>query len=61
MEQLLYQIFFINGKGISFYADGVQEFGDDFTFVLDGTTVAQFEKKNIAGYVIARVNYHEND
>ena len=58
---LLFQIFFINGKGISFNADEVQEYGDDFTFVLDETTVAQFEKKNIAGYVIARVNYHEND
>ena len=52
---LLFQIFFINGKGISFNADEVQEYGDDFTFVLDETTVAQFEKKNIAGYVIARV------
>ena len=58
---LLFQIFFINGKGISFNSDEVQEYGDDFTFVLDETTVAQFEKKNIAGYVIARVNYHEND
>lgn len=58
---LLFQIFFINGKGISFCTDKVEEYANDYLFVLDDMTVAQFDKKNVAGYVIARVNYHEND
>lgn len=41
----------INGRYIQFEADRVQEYGDDYTFYLDGGVVAEFNKKNIAGYI----------
>jgi hypothetical protein len=46
-----YIVVMINGRYIQFEADRVQEYGDDYTFYLDGDVVAEFNKKNIAGYI----------
>ena len=54
--EFLYQVVLISGRAIRFYADVVEEYGNDLEFKLDGETVAQFNKNNIAGYLILGVN-----
>lgn len=56
MGEYLYQIMFIGGKAIAFQADEVNEYGNDLEFTVDGAIVAQFNKNNIAGYLVAGVN-----
>jgi len=46
-----YDIFFINGKVAEFEADFVVSDGQSHIFSRDGETIAEFERKNIAGYV----------
>lgn len=51
MARLLYLVVMINGKNISFYADSVDSDESTHRFSFDGEVVAEFERRNIAGYV----------
>ena len=47
----LYQVVFINGRIVEFFADS-HEFEDGiYTFYFEGDVVAEFKRDNIAGYV----------
>ena len=48
---MFYQIVMINGRGVAFEADEVGEDDGTYKFYLNEELVAEFEKKNIAGYV----------
>ena len=51
MLRMWYDIFFINGKVAEFEADYVVSDAQTHTFKRDYQVVAEFERKNIAGYV----------
>lgn len=61
MGEFLYQVMFYNGKGVRFYADGIIEIADKYAFLLNGDTIAEFNKTNIAGYQILGVNEDERE
>lgn len=50
MGKLLFQIFTINGKEIDFHADSVESDETTHRFLVDRWIMAEFERKNIAGY-----------
>lgn len=59
MKEYLYQIMFYNGKAIRFYANEVMEVQTKYVFVHEGETVEEFNKQNIAGWLILGVNEDE--
>lgn len=48
---MTYLIVMINGRCVSFEADEVGEEDGTYKFYLDEELVAEFDKKNIAGYI----------
>lgn len=50
MEILLFAVVMINGKMVVFEAEEVETIEDRYVFTSDGEIVAEFERKNIAGY-----------
>lgn len=50
MGAYLYQVVTINGKIIAFEADEVESDVERHIFLIGGEVVAEFERKNIAGY-----------
>ena len=50
---------FYNGKAIRFYANEVMEVQTKYVFVHEGETVEEFNKQNIAGWLILGVNEDE--
>lgn len=46
----MYQVVTINGKIIAFEADEVESDVERHIFLIGGEVVAEFERKNIAGY-----------
>ena len=55
MGVYLYQVVTINGKIIAFEADEVDSDDDRHTFLVGGEVVAEFERKNIAGYFTVEI------
>lgn len=55
MGKYLYQVVMINGKIVEFEADMVDSDEDKYRFWYDEKEVAEFERKNIAGYVEAEI------
>ncbi len=57
----LFQIFFINGKAIQLWGENLETYDGDIYISLEGETVAKFKLNNIAGYVLAGEQEHEDD
>lgn len=55
MGKYLYQVVMINGRIVEFEADMVFSDEDKHRFYYDEKIVAEFERKNIAGYVEAEI------
>ena len=56
MDELLYNVVMINARVIAFEADEVAEEDGTYKFYLDEELIAEFEKKNIAGYFVAEID-----
>ena len=55
MGKYLYQVVMINGRIVEFEADMVFSDEDKHRFCYEGKIVAEFERKNIAGYIAAEI------
>lgn len=55
MGTYLYQVVTINGKIIAFEADEVDSENDRHIFLFGGEVVAEFERRNIAGYFATEI------
>ena len=53
MGSYLYQVVTINGRIVQFEAEMVESDEEKHQFWYDGEIVAEFERKNIAGYIAA--------
>lgn len=60
MGEFLYQVMFMNGKAVRFYADNCEECQTQVVFYVDGAVVASFNETVIAGYMILGVNDNDN-
>lgn len=60
MEMYLYQVVMINGKMVAFEAEEVESDSDKHVFYVDGEVVGEFERRNIAGYIAAEMEYGED-
>ena len=56
MGSFLYQVMFMNGKAVRFYADNCTDFDKQYVFYVNGDVIAEFTKDVIAGYMILGVN-----
>lgn len=55
MGKYLYQVVTINGRIVQFEADMVESDEERHRFWYDTEVVAEFERKNIAGYIAAEI------
>lgn len=57
---MLYQIVMINARIVEFEADEVETNENAYIFTVGDEVVAEFERKNIAGYVSSEIESEED-
>lgn len=58
---MLYQIVMINARIVGFEADEVETNENAYIFTVGDEVVAEFERKNIAGYVANEIENEDED
>ena len=48
---MLFQVVMLNGRAAEFVADEVEVNEEEYIFTIGGDVVAEFERRNIAGYI----------